>query len=540
MKYLLLAIFWIAMIILVYPVGEFPLNDDWAYYKDLSILVHQGRLEIVNWSAMTLVSQLFIGAFWCKLFGFSFIGLRILTSLVGLLGLFVSFKLLNEITKNEKTAFVYTLVIAINPLFFHLSNSFMTDIYFYTISTTAVFFFYRSFHSDKIRDIAPATIFLLIAVLVRQIGIVIAVSFAITYLYQAKSFDKNILAKALIPLLLSGLTLYWYSIWITTYQTNLQTYVSTGTAVSTLLGKDTLMHIFNRIGTTGLTISLFLSPLLILTFPHFWANFLKKENRIALYITAVCIIPLIRAWKHFPVGNVMYDLGIGPKLLNDAEIQHINFDFSLPPFAINTVRAFCFAGALMIFYYCFSFIINRFKKENRTTLTKENAFSFFSFLNIIFLFGTFIIPSFFFDRYLIQITLPFMVVIIPFISPLTANLKNAYFALGVACLITLFSIFATHDYFEWNRARWQGIHYLLDDLKASPKEIDGGFEFNGWYGTEYKDDPNNKTKSWWFVTDDQYRLSFSPLEGYEIINHYAYKKYLTFSNDYIYVLRKMP
>jgi hypothetical protein len=277
----------------------------------------------------------------------------------------------------------------------------------------------------------------------------------------------------------------------------------------------------------------------VLSFPHFWANFLKKENRIALYITAVCIIPLIRAWKHFPLGNVLYNFGIGPKLLKDAEIGKLNYDFSLPPLAINSVRTFCFAGALMLFYYCFSFVVNWFKQTNRATLAKENAFTFFSFLNIIFLFGTFIIPDFFFDRYLVQMIFPFIIVLIPYIATLGTNLRNTYFAFGVACLIGLFSIFATHDYFEWTRARWQGIHYLLDDLKASPSEIDGGFEFNGWYQTKYKDDPNNTTKSWWFVTDDQYMLSFSPMEGYEIIRQYPYKKYLTFETGYIYVLRKV-
>jgi Dolichyl-phosphate-mannose-protein mannosyltransferase len=539
MKYLVLTALWIVMIVLVYPIGEFPLNDDWAYCKDVSILLHQGRLEIVNWSAMTLVSQIVLGAFWCKIFGFSFLGLRILTSLVGLLGLFVSYKLIKEITSNDKTALFCTIIIAINPLFFTLSNSFMTDVYFYTISTTAVYFFRSAILSDKIRDIVLATVFILIAILIRQIGIVIAASFAITYLYQAKSFEKSVLAKALTPLLLGVLTLYLFSIWATMYQSSLQTYVSTKTAFS-ILGKNTFMHIFNRIGTTGLMLSLFVSPLLVLSFPHFWANFLKKENRIALYITAICIIPLIRAWKHFPLGNVLYNFGLGPKLLKDSEMQKLNFDFSLPPLAINPIRTFCFAGALMIFYYCFSFIVNWFKEQrNRREITKENAFSIFSFLNIILLFGTFIIPDFFFDRYLVQMILPFIIVLIPYIPSLKTNLRNTYFAYGIVFLISLFSIVGTHDFFECNRARWQAIDYLLNDLKISPNEIDGGFEFNGWYETKYKDDPSNPTKSWWFVNEDNYMLSFSPMEGYEIINKIPYNIRLSLGTGYIYVSSKI-
>ncbi len=538
MKYYLLASIWIILIIVANPMGEFPLNDDWAYCKDVFLFFNTGRLEIVNWSAMTLVSQIYLGTFCCKIFGFSFTILRILTLFIGLIGILTSYKLLKDITQNDKIALFCTILIAINPLFFSLSNTFMTDVYFYTFTTCAIFFFRKVILFDTILALIMASIFITVAILIRQIGIVIPFSFAIVYLYKTKSIQINSVIKALSPLLLGSLFLYLFSQWAKASQPTLQTYISTGTALSTL-GIKTFTHFFNRIGTTGMMLGLFLSPLLLLLLPNFLANFLKKSNRIPLLLSVLFIIPLIRAWRDFPLGNVLYNFGLGPKLLKDAEILKENYDFILNSFALNSIRAFCFVAAFLLFYFCFCFIINLIKQSNRSSFSNDDAFSAFSFLNLIFLFGTFIIPPFFFDRYLIQLMLPVMIILIPYFYTIKINLKNAYFSIAILLLIAYFSIAATHDYLAWNRARWQGLHYLMDDLKVSPNQIDGGFEFNGWYQTENLKGENDPSKSWWFVDKDNFILSFGPIEGYEIINKHPYLKYVTFTTGYVYVLKKI-
>ena len=58
--------------------------------------------------------------------------------------------------------------------------------------------------------------------------------------------------------------------------------------------------------------------------------------------------------------------------------------------------------------------------------------------------------------------------------------------LGLVASYGLFSVASTDDYFAWNRARWQALTYLLDEVRVSPMEVCGGFEFNGWYNY----DPN--------------------------------------------------
>ncbi len=45
-------------LIIVSPIAEFPLIDDWAYAQSVRQLVEEGHLHISNWSAANLVFQI--------------------------------------------------------------------------------------------------------------------------------------------------------------------------------------------------------------------------------------------------------------------------------------------------------------------------------------------------------------------------------------------------------------------------------------------------------------------------------------------------
>jgi hypothetical protein len=97
---------------------------------------------------------------------------------------------------------------------------------------------------------------------------------------------------------------------------------------------------------------------------------------------------------------------------------------------------------------------------------------------------------------------------------------------------------ATHDYLSWNRARWLALRHLTEENGVPPREIDGGFEFNGLYAydPEYRRRP---PKSFWWVQDDKYVLSFGPLPGYEVAERYPYESWLPLRTGTIFVLRRL-
>jgi hypothetical protein len=50
-----IALCWIAAILLVNPIGEFPCVDDWAYLKSVRALVERGEIVLSDWSAPNLI-----------------------------------------------------------------------------------------------------------------------------------------------------------------------------------------------------------------------------------------------------------------------------------------------------------------------------------------------------------------------------------------------------------------------------------------------------------------------------------------------------
>jgi len=100
-----------------------------------------------------------------------------------------------------------------------------------------------------------------------------------------------------------------------------------------------------------------------------------------------------------------------------------------------------------------------------------------------------------------------------------------------------FSLAATHDYLSWNRARWKALNHLVHEKHISPRSIDGGFEFNGWhnYDPQYR---YQAGKSWWWVHQDDYIISFGPITGYQKVETYHYSRWLPGGKGKIFILHK--
>ena len=527
---------WGLMIFIANPSGEFPLNDDWAYNKSLLTFFDTCELKFVSWSAMTLVSQLFLGSVFCKIFGFSFLMLRILSATIGLMGILFSYKTLRLLNIPVQTSFFISILLLSNPLFFSLSNSFMTDIYFYSFSVISFFFIVKCLNDGKLIWLILVTLFIITATMVRQIGVLITIPFLIVFLIRFGYRDIRTVLKAITPFALTLIALLFFNDWLNQTNKQVTTYFSIGTAVSEM-GFKTLEHLFYRIGTAGMTLGFFLFPLLILNLSDFKKSFLKKENRISLILTVVFIIPLVRAWTNIPFGNIFYDLGLGPKLLKDTYLLGINSFPTLQNTGLLILRSICLIGGILLYYQCFNFIFKmKFFIKEKTDLPVHHYFKLFSLLLILFLSASFAIPDFFFDRYLIQLLFLISVVLIPLKHNLLRSKYTLRFSYILISLFIVFSVTATHDYFSWNRARWKGLDYLTKNKKIYPSEIDGGFEFNGWHQTGIYEE--NQTKSWWFVNQDTYIIAFGPIDGYNVIKMIPYRQHISFRTGHIYILEK--
>ena len=76
---------------------------------------------------------------------------------------------------------------------------------------------------------------------------------------------------------------------------------------------------------------------------------------------------------------------------------------------------------------------------------------------------------------------------------------------------------------------------MTNNLKISPLKIDGGFEFNALYNYG---NPPSPGKNWWWVYDDEYVISFLPVNNYETLKIISYQHFIPWRREQIVVSKR--
>jgi hypothetical protein len=95
----------------------------------------------------------------------------------------------------------------------------------------------------------------------------------------------------------------------------------------------------------------------------------------------------------------------------------------------------------------------------------------------------------FYDRYLVSCIAPATALCL---LATRADRPSPVLRAGAIALLSvyaIFGVFAAHDYFSWNHARWIAIHRLEATGKYQVHEIDGGVEYAGFHGYHRKGVP---------------------------------------------------
>jgi hypothetical protein len=510
---------WLVMVVLVDPRGNFPLDDDWSYGRSVQALVEDHHFYLTGFTAMPLVAQVIWGALFSLPAGFSFTALRLSTLVLGLAGILAIYFLLREARASRGVAFLGALGVACNPLYCLLAFTFMTDVPFVAVSSLALLFLVRGASRGRDRDLLLGVLFGGTALLIRQPALLIFVAFGVAYL-ATRGVSRRSVVTAVAPAAVAGAGLLAY-----------RRLLEATIGVPVLYGRpydplneaaasafDAAGQFLDRIGVAFVYLGLFLLPLAIVV-----------STRRLLLLTAPLVgavmVGLVWADKLMPLsGNIVYDeVGLGPPLLRDVYILGLPHLERAPREVWIIVTAAGVAGALLIV-----------EQLALTILGLARRLSLAPVLGLVglALYLVSIAIAGYLDRYLV-FALPFALLCVA--APARGRWRTV--AAGVVLAVyAAVSVAGTHDYLSWNRARWSA----LDDLTArgvSYREIDGGFEFNGWYGYDpsYRETPG---KSGWWVYGDRYVLSFGPLPGFEVMARYRYRRWLP-GRDTILVLRRV-
>jgi hypothetical protein len=201
--------------LLVWPVGEYAIDDDWAYARSLQLLSNEGVLRILDWNPMTLVGHLAWGALFTKPLGFSFTLAKASTVLLLALECFALIDVLRRVRVGESWIVLAVLALILHPLHFFQSFLYATDVPMLAWIMLALASYVRGLTVAPSRSWLPFLVgsaFASMAWATRQPGILVTLALLLHLIVfdRERLMRPRVLASFLLPALAVVGLLGWY------------------------------------------------------------------------------------------------------------------------------------------------------------------------------------------------------------------------------------------------------------------------------------------------------------------------------------------
>jgi hypothetical protein len=508
----------ILAIALTIPIAESGVNDDWSYIKTALDLEQTGHLAYNGWSASMLGAQAYWGALFIKLFGFSFLTLRLSTGLLAAGCSAIIYLLHRQINLPPSLAAFGTLTLTLSPVFIPNAASFMTDI-------PALFLFLASTYGyvrvtnvldnantpDNVQHNLPqkncrlllwtwlsfALITGILSGTVRQIGWILPVLAPIYLLIRKQAYRR--LQFTWIPLATSFLLALVFSIALNTWfesqpftphQKILEGILSLSTKSLNDLFKSTAFMMLRLV----LTFGVMTLPVLI-TVPILYKKWLTGQNFKYKYISlfgTLLATSLLMLLAFLLLGNGLFYPWIGntivafPYLTSTAPIPLSEIKLVLPALfwkilALSVLTLVCICVTLRVA----TLIFPNGKTSKGALLSDIPAplamFSLFAVPYVPILLLKMAIPNSFgvFDRYLLPLLPLATIGYLNLYHRWTGRKQLPFAAWLVLALMASYGIAQTHDYFAQLRARL-AMTGMLEQQGIPRTRIMAGFEYDSW------------------------------------------------------------
>ena len=491
------------------PRGNFPLNDDWAYAHSVQWLLAEHRIRLSDWIAANVLPQTLAGGLVASVAGFSFTALRHLTQLVSIAVALLALQWFRVAGFAPRDALFATLTVVATPCWLPLADSFMSDLYGMAFALAAAALLFRALREPRLMLIALGSIVAAAGVLQRQVVLVVPVAFLVAWLVATRGGPRRTRAIGALPALVAAAAEALYYAYLVHGPGVPEAQRFAQGRVLPAIGKTIAdaqyrAWVASNVATIALYLGLFAAPF------AWWRGWpARNRDRVVVVVIAGAILAAMAFagfWPPWRKDQVIDAAGIGPFVLYDAQprgIFPIDRSIGLLWYAAGASAAFGLAvilraGALTV-------------RALATSAAADRGELLFVFMLVAAYVGPFILTDYF-DRYLLFV-LPFVLVIVARATdgpPARVARAIAVLVLGTTLVL---ATMATHDYFAWNRARWDAIR-VADAMGATPATLDGGFEYNGYYRHEILPRVRKEGKSWWWVADDRFVVAFGPVAGY--------------------------
>jgi hypothetical protein len=539
--------------VLINPVGDFPLNDDWAYGLPVKWLVEEGRLRFTE-QYVALFTQVMWGSLFVSLAGFSYTVLRISTIVLAAVGLVATYLAGREVGLTRAGAAGVAGLLAINPVFVSLANSFMTDVPFVSLMMVSLFFLVRGLKHHHRACLWAGWVTVLAASLIRQVGLALPVGLVVAAAIK-DGIGRRWLVRFVVPATIVLLTVMLaYPQFLKATSALPPNYLGSTDNVKMVLGH--LAHL--RLGAAkpiikgvayGLMhLGLWMLPFLVLTFPR-WSGGETHRARFAVVgaLGGIATVATAGLWccgmlmPLGPGGSILADFGLGVYDLAGQRSGAPSWFW----IAITWASAFGAASIVLASVQ----VGGRALATIRSGQARQSLWlATFLLVSLVLYYSPFCISYHaWFDRYLLPAMAllvlllaaePLGAIRVPQPVPVTSTLISTVLAL----LYLGFAVAATHDSLAWNRQRWAATASLIARGATSPDDIQGGFAFNRYHA--WRDLPagtrvDESELSWADSKEHaRYLISFSGQRGFREVRRFPINRWLPYSPDQILILER--
>ena len=536
-----LTLLWIAALVVLRPFGDFPLNDDWVFARSVRAIVEHGRFELADWSQAMGFPQAYWGALFASVFDFSFTVLRASMWVLGLGGVFATYLLLREVRAAPAAALAGAACCAANPLYFSLSNTFMTDVPFYFFGTFCLFAWTRWFHGGRLVWLVLGTLSCYLGILTRQFGFALLGGFVLALFWQEGPRARQTALAALVlglSLALHGGLQHWLELQ--------GRHASMEFSPQAVVARLYWVMVW-RVPRFFLYLGTLLAPCAVLALATRIGKLEPEKRRTVLLRFALVFAVFVAAFAlrrvYFPSwGNVVAPWGIGPLAQKDTLVMRINLP-TVPKalWAVWDVFTLLGIGSLALLVAGWTESLRQGAAARLAARVRQlpRATVFLLLSGAAYAFLVCLLPVTYFDRYVL-LGLPIAAALaLPSLLPEGSRAgRPAYIVCAGLLLATLaLSLLATRDFLDWNDARWQAFR-ALEAKGIGPEQVDGGYEYNGWYLYRHGGAVLDSGKSWWWVKDDEYLVASGPVPGYREIAAYPYRRLLLGETGRVLVLQR--
>jgi 4-amino-4-deoxy-L-arabinose transferase-like glycosyltransferase len=532
-----------ALVAVISPLHDTPVQDDWDYARTVSIFLSTGLFQRSELAQATEAFTTLWGALFSKVLGFSFITLRLSTLTLSFLTVIIFFALLGELGFDAPWRVIGAATLMVSPLFVYLSFSFMTDVPALFWEIAALYLFLLALRREDARLALAASACACLAFLTRQLGLIIAIAAAAYYLFRAPRARRwsFVAASLMLPLLVVAVYGWWKVFgggnnWADAEVTVVGT-------LAFLLDAQSPGVIVRRAVIYLMTLGFYLLPLWSAALAHLAAALksfgrTKRADKIfaalggLVFVATILRLGMRGEWMPY-LTDAVTRAGLRPYLAYFAYQEGSRRPELLP--RLDWIALTALTGLLG-----WALTVVAFEKTLRAPTTGRDPR-----LQLVYWTGLCLaLPTLFFNGFFERYALPFLPVVIVLLLDATRHVRPSprLAVLGLAAMAVL-SVALMKDFWGWMDNRWAAAQSLV--RQGIPLQaIDGGYEWDGW--NLYDESMAYVRRShvpitfnpWEYTIEPEYMITFTGLPGYHVQQEIDFDS--PFGPGRIFILKRDP